>query len=109
MGEIGRSQQEFLYEMKAWQLQAVIRGYQRRNHDLWSATRWQTYHLMAVSMADITEAGIHQPTDLIRFPWEDISAADEMPKTSKEEAERLRRLMQEENERLDRQKKEQQQ
>lgn len=70
MGEIGFPRREFLHDLRWWEVQSIIRGYNRRHRDLWSATRWQTYNLMCVSMADIKKAGINSPTDLIKFPWE---------------------------------------
>ena len=51
----------------------IVRGYFRRNREMWSATRWQTYNLMCVSMANIKRAGIYRPTDLIKFPWERVA------------------------------------
>ena len=70
MGEIGISPDRFRYGLLWWEIKAIIRGYNRRDRSLWSATRWQTYNLMAVSMADLKKAGIYKPTDLITFPWE---------------------------------------
>lgn len=93
VGEIGRSQHEFLYDMCAWQLRLCIRGYYRRNRDMWSAIRWQTYNLMCVSMADLKKAGIYRPTDLIKFPWDkDGETACNLP--SKAEIEEMQREMQ---------------
>ena len=63
---------EFLRDLRWWEVRSIIRGYNRRHRDLWSATRWQTYNLMCVSMADMKKAGINSPTDLIQFPWEKI-------------------------------------
>ena len=102
MGEIGIPRREYLYDLASWEIMLIVRGYIRRSRDLWSATRWQTYNLMCVSMADIKKAGIHSPTDLIRFPWEDGRAgnvsADDIP--DKDEVERMRRMMMEENAKL---------
>ena len=70
MGEIGISSGQFYYGLRWWELQAIIRGYNRRERGMWSATRWQTYYLMSVSMADLKKANINGPTDLIKFPWE---------------------------------------
>lgn len=95
MGEIGRSHDEFMYTMNLWQLRCVVNGYFRRHRDLWSATRWQTYYLMAVSQADLKKAGIYKPLDLIKFPWEDDQEDTDLPDT--EEIERLRREMDEWN------------
>lgn len=39
---------------------------------MWSANRWQTYKLMQAFCGGkaLSEAGIHKPTDLIKFPWD---------------------------------------
>ena len=96
VGEIGRASSEFLYELKAWQLQAVIKGYYRRSRDMWSAVRWQTYNLMCVSMADLKKAGIYRPTDLIKFPWDkDDTQMGNLP--TKSEMEEMQREMREMN------------
>jgi len=77
VGEIGISRHEFLYELRWWEVQAILRGYHRRARNLWSAVRWQTFNLMSVSMADLKKAGIYSPADLIRFPWDDEVPAAE--------------------------------
>lgn len=101
MGEIGRPQHEFLYDVNAWQLRLIIRGYYRRHREDWSMTRWQTYNLMCVSMADLKKVGIYRPTDLIRFPWEKDLPDGESNGPTKEEIEEMRRIMQEENARFE--------
>ena len=70
VGEIGISSGQFYYGLRWWEMQAIIRGYNRRERGMWSATRWQTYYLMSVSMVDLKKAGINKPTDLMKFPWE---------------------------------------
>lgn len=100
MGEIGRTHEEFMHSLCSWQIRSIIRGYYRRNRDLWSATRWQTFNLMCCSMADLKSAGIYKPTDLITFPWEEEQTADGTPMADLpdlKEQERLRRIMREEN------------
>ena len=74
MGEIGRDRLEFLYEMKWWEIRAIIRGYYRRHRDTWSATRWQTYYIMSAQIGSeaMHKSGINNPTDLLKFPWERI-------------------------------------
>lgn len=69
MGEIRISRREYLYELRYWEILLIVRGYARRNREMWSAIRWQTFSLMCVS-ADLKKAGIYSPTDLIRFPWD---------------------------------------
>ena len=85
MGEIGFPRREFLHDIRWWEVRSILRGYNRRHRNLWSATRWQTYHLMCVSMADITMAGINRPTDLIQFPWE----RDTSPPVSQQDIDEL--------------------
>lgn len=72
-----------------------MRGYDRRRRDLWSATRWQTFYLMSVGMADIKKAGITGPKDLIEFPWDD----ETKPKAdiSQQDEENLQAMMREIN------------
>ena len=82
--------------MKLWQLRMVVKGYYKRNRDMWSATRWQTYMLMSVSMADLKKAGIYKPTDILSFPWDKKDDDDDaLPDNA--EVERLRQMMREEN------------
>ena len=50
----------------------IQRGYERRHRQLWSATRWQTYNLMAAFAGSkaLSKAGINSAKDLIKFPWD---------------------------------------
>ena len=103
VGEIGYNRLEYLYELEYWEIVLIVRGYSVRNHDLWSATRWQTFNLMCVSMADLKKVGIYRPTDLLKFPWE-----KELPESSggytgptKAEIEEMQRIMREENARAE--------
>ena len=101
MGEIGIPRCEYLYDLEYWEIVLIVRGYFRKSREMWSATRWQTYNLMCVSMADLKKVGIYRPTDLIRFPWEkDIPEAGAAGPT-KQEVEEMRRMMQEENARAE--------
>lgn len=78
----------------------IVRGYFRRNREMWSATRWQTFNLMCVSMADLKKAGIYRPTDLIKFPWEREEELSGVSNLTKSDIEEMRRMMAEENARL---------
>ena len=101
MGEIGIPRLEYLYDLEYWEIVLIVRGYFRKSREMWSATRWQTYNLMCVSMADLKKVGIYRPTDLIRFPWEkDIPEAGAQGPT-KQEVEEMRRMMMEENARIE--------
>ena len=101
VGEIGIPRLEYLYDLEYWEIVLIVRGYFRKSREMWSATRWQTYNLMCVSMADLKKVGIYRPTDLIRFPWEkDIPEAGAAGPT-KQEVEEMRRMMMEENARAE--------
>ena len=92
MGEIGIPRHEFLYVIRFWEAHRILLGYNRRNRDLWSATRWQTFNLMySIPYCDPKKAGIFKPTDLILFPWEDENEAGNIP-TEEEEQELLREM-----------------
>lgn len=101
MGEICFPCRVALDELQYWEIRAVIRGYGRRNREMWSAIRWQTFSLMSV-FADLKKAGIHRPTDLLEFPW-DREAAPPPPPMTAQEVSDLQREMAEENKFLQRQ------
>lgn len=67
MGEISVPRNTFLYEMDLWEINAVIRGYNRKQEKDWQRTRWQTYHNL-LCMVDIKKAGINSMEDLLPLP-----------------------------------------
>ena len=69
MGEIGYDRHDFLYDLKLWEINAIIRGYRRRSRSIWESSRLNAFFIMS-AFADLKKAGIHHDTDLIRFPWE---------------------------------------
>lgn len=98
MGEIGLPINDYLYRLSYADLLLISRGYENRKRDLWSATRWQTYNLMLVSMADIKKAGINSPKDLMPLPWDDNGEEEEQVKITQEEINRMREDMRRMNE-----------
>ena len=98
VGEIGYNRHEYLFELDYCDILLISRGYFRRTREMWSATRWQTFYLMSVSMADLKKAGIYRPSDLIKFPWEKDEPEENMP--SQADIEEMRRMMREENAKL---------
>lgn len=68
MGEVGIPRSEFLFELRLWEINAIIRGYRRRAHTLWEATRWQTFCIVQALGAG---KDFSRPSDLMAFPWED--------------------------------------
>ena len=103
MGEKGISRTDFLYRINFMEAQRLMRGFGRRNADMWSAIRWMTFNVMAVMpYVDLKKACIRNPSDLIRFPWDNIDADETGEGTivSDEEIQRMQQMMREENERL---------
>ena len=80
VGEIGRTPGELKYGLRWWEIRSIIRGYNRRHRDIWSATRWQTYNLMAAQVGgkELAKNGINSATDLLPLPW-DAKAASKLP------------------------------
>jgi hypothetical protein len=68
VGEVCIPRSEFLYELRLWEINAIIRGYRRRAHTLWEATRWQTFCIVQALGAG---KDFSRPSDLMAFPWED--------------------------------------
>ena len=99
VGEIGYDKNEFLYQLKLWELKAILRGYRARSHALWEATRLGSFLVMS-AQADLKKAGIRTDRDLLMFGWEDPDEVEAEGQPDEEEVERLRQLMREENERL---------
>lgn len=99
MGEIGIPHATALNDLRFWQIQQAIDGYNRRHRDAWSMTRWQTYNLMAAQCGgdNLKKSGINAPTDLIQFPWEKL---DTPPETSQADIDELQELMRQENARI---------
>ena len=78
-----------------WEIRAIIKGYRLRARTIWDSTRLSTFLIMS-SMADLSKAGIHRDTDLIKFPW-DRENEEEKDTPSLQQVEELRELMRKEN------------
>ena len=98
MGEIGFPRNEFLYDLRLWEIRSIIKGYRLRARTVWESSRLNAFFIMS-SMADLRKAGIYRDTDLVKFPWEKV-AIDHDDQPSSEDVERLRELMRQENARL---------
>ena len=95
VGEMGYPRHEFLSTLQFWEINAIMKGYRNRYRDQWTAIRWATFNIMcAMPFTDMTKAGIHQPSDLIKFPWDGDSMAD-LP--TDEEINEMRKRLQEAN------------
>ena len=97
MGEIGIERDRFLYGLRHWEIQAIIRGYRRRQRPSWEQARLNAFYIMS-AMSDLSKAGIRSDRDLITFPWEkeEVTKRDSLP--SDEEVEEMRQLMKQLNE-----------
>lgn len=97
MGEIGIERDRFLYGLRHWEIQAIIRGYRRRQRPSWEQARLNAFYIMS-AMSDLSKAGIRSDRDLITFPWEEkeVTKRDSLP--SDEEVEEMRQMMKELNE-----------
>lgn len=65
MGEIGIDRKEFLFELKRWEISAIVKGYRNRERLDWETTRWQTYLILSALGAKYNSC-----TDLVKFPWD---------------------------------------
>ena len=72
VGEIGLPRREFLYEICFWEVLIIIRGYNRRYRNMWSAMRWQTFHIMEAQVGTdaMHKANLFKPGDLMQFSWD---------------------------------------
>ena len=86
VGEIGIPRNEFLYVLKLWEINAIVKGYRRRNREHWEMSR----HL-GLTICNVMGAKIDSAHDYLPLPWDDIT-------TKKELTEKLMELMRKENE-----------
>jgi len=70
VGEVGYNRNEFLHELRWWEIKAIIDGYRKRERTYLLMTRWSTYMIMSTGMADLRKAGISNESDLMEFSWE---------------------------------------
>jgi len=69
VGEIGINRHVFYKELKWWEVKAIIRGYNARQHPGWEQTRWIAYHVrycMGLPKGEVAPT----LTEWIKFPWE---------------------------------------
>ena len=67
MGEIGISRHEFYYEMKWWEVGAIIRGYNRRHRHGWEQARLIAYN---ARFCMGSKDPIPTLKEWLKFPWE---------------------------------------
>lgn len=95
VGEIGISRRDFLYGIRFWEARRLLRGYNRRHRDMWSAMRWHAFNIMsAMPYTDLQKAGITKPSDLIQFPWDKAIVTEADIPTDEEVEETVQMLQQ---------------
>ena len=67
MGEIGISRHEFYYELKWWEVKAIIQGYNNRHHHGWEQSRLVAYN---ARFCTGSKNPIPTVTEWLKFPWE---------------------------------------
>ena len=92
VGEIGIPRNEFLYVLKLWEINAIVKGYRRRNRDHWEMSR----HL-GLTICNVMGAKIDSAHDYLPLPWDDITTKKEL---TEKDVNELMELMRKENEEI---------
>ncbi len=90
VGEIGIPRDEFLYVLKLWEINAIVKGYRRRNREHWEMSR----HL-GLTICNVMGAKIDSAHDYLPLPWDDITTKKEL---TEKDVNDLMELMRKENE-----------
>ena len=93
VGEIGIPRNEFLYVLKLWEINAIVKGYRRRNREHWEMSR----HL-GLTICNVMGAKIDSAHDYLPLPWDDITTKKEL---TEEDVNELMELMRKENEAIE--------
>lgn len=97
MGEIGIEREAFLYRLKLWELNAIVKGYRKRERTSWTQTRWLAYVIMCRIPAgqSMTELGINSSEKLLPLPWDKEYTPPILP--TENDVEEMQALMREIN------------
>ena len=90
VGEIGIPRNDFLYKLRFWEINAIIKGYRRRYREHWEMMR----HL-GLTFCNLMGAKLNSVHDYLPLPWDDKFAGKEL---TEEEVNELLELMRKENE-----------
>ena len=74
VGEIGFPRQEFLHDLKWWEIKSIIRGYNARHHAGWEQARLVAYN------AHYCMGSKEPPPSLdkwLPFPWEHAAEVEQ--------------------------------
>lgn len=66
---------------------------------MWAATRWQTFMLMSAQNGSdwMRQSGFNNPTNLIKFTWEDEQQEEEFDENYYDEMQEMMRSVNEQN------------
>ena len=90
VGEIGIQRNEFLYTLRLWEINAIVKGYRRRTREHWEMIR----HI-GLTFCNVMGAKIDSAHDYLPLPWDDKATSKEL---TEEEVNQLMELMRKENE-----------
>ena len=93
MGEIGFPRQEFLHDLRWWEVKSIIRGYNARHHSGWEQARLVAYN---AHFCMGSKDPLPLVTEWIKFPWETKAPTP----VSTEDIDDMQALIAAENERL---------
>ena len=96
---MGFPRHEFLHELKWWEVNSIIRGYNARHHAGWEQARlvaYSAHYCMGVPPGSTAPS----VSEWIKFSWERNANANDDSIPSYDEAQRMRQMMIEENARL---------
>jgi hypothetical protein len=71
VGEIGFPRQEFLNDLKFWEIRSIIRGYNARHHSGWEQARLVAYNAHYCMGSKEPPPTVN---NWLKFPWEQPEA-----------------------------------
>ena len=97
VGEIGIPRNDFLYKLRFWEINAIIKGYRRRHREHWEMMRY-----LGLTFCNLMGAKLNSVQDYLPLPWDDKLAGKEL---TEEEVDQLLELMRKENEEIEKKEK----
>ena len=93
VGEIGIPRNDFLYNLRFWEINAIIKGYRRRYREHWEMMRY-----LGLTFCNLLGAKLNSVHDYLPLPWDDKFSGKEL---TEEEVNELLELMRKENEAIE--------
>ena len=95
VGEIGISRHEFYYELRWWEVRAIIRGYRKRYHPGWEQARLVAYNAHYCMGSKTTPPIV---SEWLPFTWEKEESIES--KLTESDISEMQKMINEENKRL---------